>query len=175
MIIILIIQLLCVVLLVILDIVLIRSILFGAPYAPTSPKALQTMLALADIKPGDTAVDLGSGDGRLVIALAKAGAEAHGYETNWLLVWWSRWRIRQAGVQQRAKIHHRSYWHESLTQYQVVTVFGIPYIMERLETKLRNELSLGARVITNSFTFPHWPPKQTRERVYCYEQTSLLH
>lgn len=71
---------------------------FNAPYAPSVKNRLDAMLDLANIQPGDKAVDLGSGDGRVVIAMAQAGAEAHGYEINPWLVLWSRYAIRRAGL-----------------------------------------------------------------------------
>ena len=59
----------------------------GLGYAPSTTAIIDRMIKLLNIKPGEKAVDIGSGDGRVVIALAKAGAEAHGYEINPLLVW----------------------------------------------------------------------------------------
>ena len=60
---------------------------WGAFFAKTDDVSLQNMIKLAKIKPGDIAVDLGSGDGKIVIAMAKAGAIAYGFEINPFLVW----------------------------------------------------------------------------------------
>jgi Xaa-Pro aminopeptidase len=62
----------------------------GAPFVLTGSRTVKTMTALANIQPGEKAADLGSGDGRILIAIARAGAEAHGYEINPFLVLWSR-------------------------------------------------------------------------------------
>src|SRR3990167_6554218 len=70
-------------------------IFWGAIYVPTGRTKIKKIIELANIKPGDRAVDLGSGDGRLVIALAKSGGESHGYEINPWLVRLARKNIRQ--------------------------------------------------------------------------------
>lgn len=62
-----------------------RPIYWGAPYAPSDEDKIQRMLSLARAAKGDRAVDVGSGDGRVVIALAKIGAHATGYEVNPIL------------------------------------------------------------------------------------------
>lgn len=67
----------------------------GAVFAKSDEKLIATMIQLAKVKPGEKAVDLGSGDGSVIIALAKAGAEAHGYELNPFLVWLSRRQIKK--------------------------------------------------------------------------------
>lgn len=128
----------------------------GAVYFPTKPANVEAIVRLAEIKSGEKAVDLGSGDGRIVIALARAGAEAHGYEINPLLVWRSRTAIRRAGLDGRAFVHWRSFWGVNLSDFSLVTAYGIPYIMRSLERKLRRELRSGARVISNIYPFPSW-------------------
>lgn len=130
------------------------------------------MVVLARLTPGEKAADMGSGDGRIVIALARAGAEAHGYETNPLLVWLSRRAIARAGLKHTAFIHRTSFWGEDLSRYAVVTVFGIGYIMERLEQKLQRELRPGARVISNKFMFPSWQAAQSEGRVHSYYKSN---
>jgi hypothetical protein len=120
---------------------------------------------------GEKAVDVGSGDGRLLIALAEAGAEAHGFEHNILLVWRSRRAIRKAGLSGKAFVHWSNFWKEDFSSFTAVTIYGIPYIMRRLERKLRAELRSGARVVSYSFTFPNWQLAQSDNRVYLYRQS----
>ena len=69
----------------------------GPFYVPTRRKYVPRIIAMLDLKAGDKVVDLGSGDGRLVIALAEAGAEAHGFEHNPLLVMRSKKSIKKRG------------------------------------------------------------------------------
>lgn len=147
-----------------------RPFFGGAPYAPTKESGLDVILKLAEIKPGDKVCDLGSGDGRIVIAAARAGAEAHGYEINPYLVWQSRRAIKKAGLSDRAFIHRRSYWQEDLSRYQVVIFFGITYIMKRLEQKFDKELQPGTRVIANFFTLPTWQPVAEEKKFLLYRK-----
>ena len=147
---------------------LIWSFLRGAPYVPSSPAAVEDMLRLADVRAGERMADLGSGDGRLVIAFARAGAEAHGFEANPVLVWWARRTIRRAGLEGRARIHWMSFWHADLSPFDVITIFGIDHIMAPLERKLRQELKPNARVVSNAFPFPNWEAKRSGGGVYLY-------
>lgn len=144
----------------------------GAPYVPTHDKILKKMIALLSIKPGEKAVDLGSGDGKIVIALAQAGAEAHGYEINPFLVLWSKRNIKKAGLAGKAFIHWKSFWSVDFSCFQIVTVYGITYMMKRLEKKSQKELKTGARVASNAFTFPNWSPIQNNDGIYLYKKIS---
>jgi len=145
------------------------TLFWGAIYVPTKPGIVKKMINLADIKPGDKAVDLGSGDGRLVIALAKAGAEAHGYEINRFLVCLARKNIRQAGLSDRAFILLKSFWEQDFSKFDIVTIYGMSHIMKKLELKLKKELKPNAKVVSNSFTFPNWQHSKKEEGVYLYE------
>lgn len=140
----------------------------GAPFVPSQRKSVRKIIALADIKAGDKAVDLGSGDGRIVIALAKAGAEAHGYEINPTLVAWSRFRIILAGLSGKAFIHQRSFWEENLSSYNVVALFGITKIMDKLGQKLSSELKPDTKIISNVFKFSDWELVKQDEEIYLY-------
>jgi len=150
---------------------MILPLIIGAPYVPTAEERVAKMVSLVKVKPHEKAADLGSGDGRIVIALALSGAEAHGYEVSLPLVWISRRNIKKAGLKGKAFIHWKSFWREDFSSFRVVTLYGIPYIMERLEKKLRKELKSGARVVSNSFTFPNWKETQKTDKVYVYTIT----
>lgn len=142
----------------------------GAPFVPTNQKVVEAMVAMLKIKPGERAVDLGAGDGRLVIALARAGAEAHGYEVNPLLVVLARWRIKRLGLKNNAFIHLKNFWSVDLGTYQAVTFFGIPYILSKLENKLQKELKVGARIASHAFAFKGWPVARHEHGVYLYQK-----
>lgn len=147
-----------------------RSLVRGAPYVPSSDAKIREMVRLAAIKPGERVADFGSGDGRVVMAFARAGAEAHGYEINPILVWLSRRRIRAAGLADRARIHYQSFWRVNAGPFDVVVVFGISHIMAGLGRKLRRELRLGTRVVSNAFLVPGWEPAVAADGVYRYDQ-----
>jgi hypothetical protein len=140
----------------------------GALYEPSSPDKTELMAELAGITPGTPTADLGSGDGRVVIAMARRGAEAHGYEVNPFLVLRARRNIRRAGLQDRAFIHLQSFWSADLSPYRVITVFQVGYIMGRLERKALHELGRGSRVISHHWEFPTLRPETERYDVFVY-------
>lgn len=142
---------------------------FNAPYAPSVKNRLDAMLELLDIGPNDKAVDLGSGDGRVVIALAQAGAkEVHGYEINPWLVLWSRYTIRRAGLQKKAFVHWKSMWNADIHDFNVVALYILDRVMPSLENKLANELPSPAKVVSNAFHFPTWKPVKKKDNVSLY-------
>ena len=149
-----------------------KPMLFGAPYAATDIRSLKNMIEYAHVLPGERACDLGSGDGRLVIELTRAGAEAHGYEINPMLVWYSRRKIQKARLTSTAFIHRQSLWKADLSGYSLITLFGIPYIMKGLEKKLLKELPDGARVMSNHFAFPNWKAEKKENGIYIYTKKS---
>lgn len=126
------------------------------------------MMTLATIKPGEQAADLGSGDGRIVIALAKHGAQAVGYELDEKLIQLAEENILKEHVKQNARIFHKDFWGENLSQYSVITVYPMPDIMETLEEKLLQELNPGSRVLVNYYPFPHWKETAEKDHVYLY-------
>lgn len=140
----------------------------GAVYVPSKDLAIQTMIKLGKVKKGTKSVDLGSGDGRVVAAFAQAGAQADGYEINPWLVFKARRLLRSLGVQKQTSIKMQSYWDVDLGEYDVISVYGITYIMEGLEKKLRSELKPGAVVVSNYFQFPTWKAKREEHGVRQY-------
>ncbi len=149
---------------------LLMTIVKGAPFMISGKNPIRRIIKLAEIKPGQKAADLGSGDGRIVIAMARAGANAHGYEINPFLVWWSRRKIAEAGLSDKAFIHQKSFWNENFSSFDLVSIYGIGYIMKDLEEKLRRELPRGAKVAANAFEFPAWKHIKRDNGVFLYEQ-----
>lgn len=138
------------------------------PFVPTSSERLKVILELAHVQPGQRVVDLGSGDGRVVIAMAKLGAVAFGYESDPYLFELSAENIKDVEVSGDIFVSRASFWEGSFEDFDVVTVFGVPEVMGRLEEKLRGELKAGAKVISNYFTFPTWEPEVGRNNIYLY-------
>lgn len=145
-----------------------RPIVRGAIYFPTNTENVDTMIRLAALKTGDTIADLGSGDGRLLMACARRGIRAEGYEINPILVFLSRRTIRRAGMKDLATVRWKSFWRADLAPFDAVFVYGIPYIMNDLRRKLERELRPGAKVVSNVFRFPAWVPAETEGKVYLY-------
>lgn len=143
-------------------------IFWGPIYVPTRQVQVKKIIEIADIKLGDKAADLGSGDGRLVIALAKAGAESYGYEINPLIVGLSKKNICKENVADRAFIRLKNFWRQDFSDFDIITVYGMDHVMGKLETKLKKELKTGARVVSNGFEFPSWPPSKKKDNIYLY-------
>lgn len=148
--------------------IILYALIFGAPFAPLSQNRIDTMFALLKLKKGQKMVDLGSGDGRILITFAKAGIEAHGYEINPVLVAYSRLRVRRMGLGNKAFVHFGDFWSSNLGQYNGVTLYGIGHIMKRLENKLSKELKPGSKVVTNYFKFPQLKPITIKNKVLLY-------
>lgn len=143
-------------------------ILADVPYVPSSWDNLEVMLKLAKVKAGQSSADLGAGDGRVVVAFAKAGAKAHGFEIDPSRVKLGRRNIEQEGLTDRGFIHHSNFWDEDLGKFDIITVYGIGNIMGKLEMKLRKEAKIGCKVISNSFTFPNWQYITKKDNVFLY-------
>jgi hypothetical protein len=144
------------------------SFLHDPVYVPSSEEAIESMLLLAQPRSGEEAVDLGSGDGRIVIALAQKGCRATGYEINPLLIHQSRKKILEQGLEKKAIILGKSFWKSDLSQTNIVILYTTASIMNRLETKLLRELKSGARVISQEFVFPNWKEKKKKGNIHLY-------
>ena len=124
---------------------------------------------MAKLKKGSKIADLGSGDGRIVIAFAQAGAEAHGYEINPTLVLISRLNIRRHGLQKRAHIHWKSFRVCDFSKFDIVTAYTLPRLMAALEKRLQAELPATGRVVSHTFKFPNWQAAEIQDKVYLYK------
>jgi SAM-dependent methyltransferase len=129
-----------------------------APYADTPSSVVEAMLSMARVGPADMVVDLGSGDGRLVIAAVRTfGARgALGVDINEAFVAHARGKAAEAGVADRARFEVRDLFTTDVSGATVVTVYLFPAAMPRLRDKLRAELAPGTRVVVHDFPFPGW-------------------
>ena len=140
----------------------------GAIYVPSSPEKALLLAEMSGACEGELAADLGAGDGRVVIALARQGAEAHGFEVNPILVLLARRNIRRAALGGRAFIHWKSFWRADLSGFDALTLFQGSFVMRRLEAKLKKELAPGARVVSDFWGFPSLAPEKTVGTVFFY-------
>jgi protein-L-isoaspartate O-methyltransferase len=130
-----------------------------APFITTPPEVVTRMLRLADTAPRDFVIDLGSGDGRIVIAAARdPGASGLGVELEPALVEKARENARAAGVAQRARFEAGDALRTDVSRATVVTVYLLPSLLDQLQPRLLAQLQPGARVVTHAFTFKGWPP-----------------
>lgn len=140
------------------------------PYFQTTRYRVQAMVSLAEITPEDRHADLGSGDGRVLIAFARTGILSHGYELDHTLVNLSNDHIKQAGLTDRAIVFAKDFWQEDLSVFSIITVYGMPDIMEPLEKKLHQELKPGSRVLSNFYPFPTWASEKVQDNIYLYKK-----
>ncbi|XP_076152013.1 ATP synthase subunit C lysine N-methyltransferase isoform X2 [Alosa pseudoharengus] len=113
------------------------------PYVPATSVQVENVLKVLRYRSGSL-VDIGSGDGRIVIAAAKKGFRAVGFELNPWLVWYSRYKAWREGVHHSTSFYISDLWK-----------------MEQLEDKLGKELQNSARVVACRFPFPSWVPDDT--------------
>jgi len=146
-----------------------RPFFGGAIYYPTRADKSETILKLARVKPGQKVADLGSGDGRILLAFAKAGAVARGYEINPILVWYSRRAIKKAGLEKNAFVEWKSMWRADISDCDTVFVYDFPNFMSQLGEKLERELRVGTKVISNVYKIPEWEPLKVEDNLYLYE------
>ena len=141
---------------------------WGGIDVSTTKEKVKKMVEFLDIKPGQKAVDLGSGEGRLFIALAKAGAKAYGFEINPFLVSHAKKNIKEAGLEESAFVSCKNFWHQNLKDFDMVAVFPMAHMMEKLEKKFDRELKPQAKVVINYFKLPTWKPDRAEDDVYLY-------
>ena len=134
------------------------------PFVPSPQVVVDKMIELAGVKKGDVVYDLGSGDGRIVIAAAKRGARAVGFEIDPELVGESRANIKKAGVQDLAEIRNQDILTVDLSPASVITMYLLPDVNLKLKPNLLSQLKPGSRVVSHSFDMGDWKPDRI-ERV----------
>lgn len=127
------------------------------PFVPTPRPIVRRMLSLADTKPGERLIDLGAGDGRIVItAASEFGARALGVELHP-----ERYAIiRNSAAALKPNLHaiRQNLFDTDLSNADVVTMYLLPSVNVALRKKLERELHSGARVVSHDFSIPDWTP-----------------
>jgi len=126
-------------------------------WVPTPDELVNKMLEIAEVNSKDIVIDLGSGDGRTVIAAAKLGAKAYGIEFNPDMVALSIKKAEEAGVKDKAIFLQTDLFEYDLSKATVITMFLLPDINLRLRPKLL-DLKPGTRIVSNTFTMGDWEP-----------------
>lgn len=148
------------------------STLWGAPWVPTSIKTIKRMLEMADVQEGESVVDLGAGDGRIVVVAARHfRANALGVEIDPLRCLVANTVIRSLGLRQHARVQCGDIFKFDLTGTNVVTLYLLQGTNQRLKAKLAGQLSPGSRVVSKTFSFTGWTPVaiDERHRLFLYE------
>ncbi len=149
------------------------SAITTVPWVRTKPKMTRSMLQLARFSPGDRVLDLGCGDGSIVLEAVAMGGEGIGVERLVLLVWYARFRAWQKGFGSRAKFFQGDLFATPIPKAEIVVCYLFPEVNERLEPRLREALSPGTRVVSRDFEFPtlRWVESQSCKRsvIHVYE------
>lgn len=127
------------------------------PWVPTPEKLVDKMLDMAEVSEEDFLVDLGSGDGRLVIAAARRGARALGIEFNPDLVEFAKKKAEEAGVSDRTKFVKADFFEYDFSDATVITMFLLTSVNLDLRPRLL-ELDPGTRIVSNTFSMGAWEP-----------------
>jgi SAM-dependent methyltransferase len=131
-----------------------------APFDPTPEEVVERMLVLADIRTDDVLYDLGSGDGRLLIAAAKRyGVRGVGFEIEPGLVKLARENARREGVEKLVEIRQQDFLSADLSPASVVTLYLSDDGNLAVREQLQRQLKPGARVVSYTFDMGDWPPK----------------
>jgi hypothetical protein len=131
------------------------------PFVPTPQKVVDEMVKLANLTADDFVIDLGSGDGRVVISAAKqTKARGLGVEINPKLVALSNKNGKEAGVADRAQFIQGDMFKADLARASVLMLYVLPEFMAKLRPKVLAELRPGARIVAHDYHFEEWQPDQ---------------
>jgi len=133
----------------------------AGPYVPSPQSVVSDMLTLAGVGPGDFVIDLGSGDGRIVLTAAKVfGARGFGVEIQDHLVRLSNEAARKEGVADRVKFLTQDLFKTDISQATVLTMYLLPNTVNMLKDKLLAELRPGTRVLSHDYPLAGWIPEK---------------
>ncbi len=135
------------------------------PFVPTPENVVRRMLKLAELKPTDVLIDLGAGDGRILIigATEFKASLCIGVEIRPELVKSIKEKIKKMNLEKTVEIIHGNMYEYPLDKADVVTLYLLTSVNEKLKPKLEKELKEGARVVTHDFEIPGWVPYKVEE------------
>lgn len=134
------------------------------PYKSTRREVVAQMLDMAQIGPGDHVVDLGTGDGRILIAAARErGASGLGIDLDAVLIRKAQADAEDAGVADRVRFATGDLFETDLSAADVVTMYLLPEVNLRLCPRLLAQLKPGARIVSHAFDMGDWRPDETRK------------
>ena len=121
-------------------------LIIGAPFEPSKDDKIKTILKLSSPRKKDKILDLGSGDGRIVMAFAEKGYEAHGYEINPSLVLYSIIKSKIKHLK-NAHFHLGNFWNKDISKFNTIILFQIGYIMPKLEQKIKKQCKNKTKIL----------------------------
>jgi hypothetical protein len=136
----------------------------AGPYVPSPSSVVADMLTLAEVGPKDFVIDLGSGDGRIVLTAAKVfGARGFGVDINEKLVKEANDSARLQGIADRASFTIQDLFKTDIRKATVLTMYLLPNTVNMLKDKLLAELSPGTRILSHDYPLSGWVPEQYRQ------------
>ncbi len=136
--------------------------LVDVPYVPTPPQVVEAMLKLARVSASDLVLDLGCGDGRIVVAAAeKFKARGTGVDKNPERIREAKENAAKAGVSARVKFIEQDLFQADVREATVVTLYLLPDVNLKLRPKLLEDLKPGSRIVSHSFDMGDWKPEKT--------------
>ncbi|WP_449419841.1 methyltransferase domain-containing protein [Phormidium nigroviride] len=133
-------------------------------YVPTPVKVVDEMLRLANVQSNDVVYDLGSGDGRIVIAAAqKVGARGIGIDINPERIREANENAQKAGVSDRVEFRQADLFQTNFSEATVVTLYLLPELNVKLRPQLLSQLKPGTRIVSHEFDMGDWKPEQVVE------------
>jgi len=134
------------------------------PYVPTPQEIVRNMLQLAGVHKGDVVIDLGCGDGRIVVtAASEFGARGVGYDLNPERIREANENAVKAGVQDRVRFVEKNLFDADIREATVVTLYLLPNVNLKLKPRLLAELKPGTRIVSHSFDMGDWTPDKKIE------------
>ena len=133
----------------------------AGPYVPSPQSVVSDMLRYADVGPSDFLIDLGSGDGRIVLTAAKVfGARGFGVEIKDELVRLSNDAAQKEGLADRVKFMKQDLFKTDLSQATVITMYLLPDTVNLLKDKFLAELTPGTRIVSHDYPLTGWIPEK---------------
>jgi hypothetical protein len=134
----------------------------AGPYVPSPTSVVSDMLTLAQVGPDDFVIDLGSGDGRIVLTAAKVfGARGFGVDINEKLVGDANEAARKQGIADRARFVTQDLFKTDISQATVLTMYLLPNTVNMLKDKLLRELKPGTRIISHDYSLADWKEERS--------------
>jgi len=130
---------------------------FCLPFVPATDTQVSNVMKALSNRSG-TVLDIGSGDGRIVLATAKQGFQSTGVELNRWLVYFSRLKALQLGLSRSSSFYRADLWKHDLNQYDNIVIFGVEQMMADLEKKMIKEVKQDSLVVACRFKFPGLVP-----------------
>lgn len=150
-----------------------RGPTLDVPYLGTRPQVVRAMLDMAAVRGGDRVLDLGTGDGRILIAAARRGASGTGIDIDPVLVREAQAAATAAGVEARTRFAAQDLFATRFAGHDVVTMFLLPRINRAIRPRLLRELTPGARIVSHAFDMGDWSPDADRHvsgaRIYLWQ------